>query len=392
VSAQGAITAPSRLADEPSVARLTMSCWRNDRLYFAQVREDPLLEMEALRPTAADTTVVVGSGGCTALSLLAGGGRVIAVDNNATQNHLIELKVAAVRLLPPRDAVAFLGGASESSALRMSSYAVLRSSLTPPARAYWDAHPDDVREGVIASGVTEGFIRLLVRVLEACVHPRARIDRLLACTTLVEQRVFYARAWDSWRWRAFFRLLLARRSFARVYDPASLRYARSSSFSEHFLRLAEHALTQLPVANNYFLHQMLTGRYPAAVAGGVPPYLSERGAAALATGVSSLSVVDGTYTEYLRSCSDRSVTGFALSNICEWLSPEEIDELFAEVVRVARPGARLCFRNFVGWTTVPARWRDVIVEDTEYGERLIARDRSLVQHRFVVCRVGEGER
>jgi S-adenosylmethionine-diacylglycerol 3-amino-3-carboxypropyl transferase len=245
-----------------------------------------------------------------------------------------------------------------------------------------------VRGGVIAAGVTERFIRLIVRVLEACVHPRTRIYRLLACTTLAEQRDFYARVWNSRRWRALFRLLLARRSFDRVYDPVSLRHARSSSFPEHFRRLAEHALTQLPVANNYFLHQMLTGRYPASVSGGVPPYLSARGADALVTGLSSLSIVDGTFTEYLRSCPDRSVTGFALSNICEWLSPEEIDELFAEITRVARPGARLCFRNFVGWTTVPPRWREVIVEDAEYGERLIARDRSLVQYRFVVCRVG----
>lgn len=388
MSAQGAITAPSRLAYEPGVARLVMSCWRNDRLYFAQVREDPLLEMEALRPAAGDTTVVVGSGGCTALSLLAGGGRVVAVDNNATQNHLIELKVAAIVLLPLRDAVAFLGGASESGEIRMSSYAVLRASLTPAARAYWDAHPRDVRMGVITAGVTERFIRLLVRVLEVCVHPRARIDRLLACTTLVEQRVFYARVWDSWRWRAFFKLLLGRRSFDRVYDPAALRHARSSSFAEHFRRLAEHALTQLPVADNYFLHQMLTGTYPAAVAGGVPPYLSARGADALVAGLPSLSIVDGTFTEYLRSCPDHSVTGFALSNICEWLSPGEIDELFAEVARVARPGARLCFRNFVGWTNVPARWRHIVVEDVEYGGRLITRDRSLVQHRLVVCRVG----
>lgn len=388
MNAQGVASAPPRPADEPCVARLSMSCWRGGRLYFAQVREDPLLEIEALRPKAHDTTVVVGSGGCTALSLLAGGGRVIAVDNNATQNHLIELKVAAVTLLPLRDALSFLGGAIESGEIRMSAYAVLRAALTPVARAYWDAHPGDLRCGVITAGVTERFIGLLVRVLETCVHSRARIDRLLACTTLVEQRVFYHRVWDSWRWRAFFRLLLSRGSFDRVYDPAFMRHARRSSFSRHFRGLAEHALTQLPVANNYFLHQMLTGTYPAAVGGGVPPYLSERGADALVAGVSSLSIVDGTFTEYLRACPDRSVTGFALSNICEWLSPGEIDELFAEVARVARPGARLCFRNFVGWTDVPARWRDVIVEDTEYGDRLIVRDRSLVQYRFVVCRVG----
>src|SRR5688500_6625616 len=70
-----------------------------DRLFFAQVREDPLLEVEALAPTSNSTTVLVSSGGCTALSLVAcGAGRVISVDSNSTQNHLVELKAQAVRL------------------------------------------------------------------------------------------------------------------------------------------------------------------------------------------------------------------------------------------------------------------------------------------------------
>lgn len=369
-------------------ARLTLSRWRSDRLFFAQVREDPLLEIEALRPGADDVTVVVGSGGCTALSLLASGGRVVAVDNNATQNHLIELKLAAVTGLPLERAVAFLGGTPEPRELRMSSYAKLRGFLTPMARVYWDAHPADVAGGVIAAGVTERFIHSLVRVLRASVHSRARIDRLLGCTTLEVQRVFYAHEWDTWRWRAFFRALLARRVLESVYDPASFRDVPHARFSEHFRRLAEHTLTNIPIASNYFLHQMLKGEYPVAVAGGVPPYLGERGARSLAAARQELSIVDGTFTEYLHRCPDASVSGFALSNICEWLSGDEIDALFAEVVRTAIPGARLCFRNFVGWTSVPARWRGAVVEDAEYGRRLIARDRSLVQRRIAVCRVG----
>ncbi|HVF14183.1 MAG TPA: DUF3419 family protein, partial [Acidimicrobiales bacterium] len=72
----------------------------DDRLYFAQVREDPVLEIEALEPAADETLVVVGSGGCTALSLLAAGaGRVVAVDLNRIQNLLTDLKAATVATL-----------------------------------------------------------------------------------------------------------------------------------------------------------------------------------------------------------------------------------------------------------------------------------------------------
>src|SRR5438067_648777 len=82
---------------------------RIDRLFFAQVREDPIVELEALDPGPNDRVVVISSGGCTALSLLAAGaGRVDAVDLNATQNHIVELKVAVLRRLDHDAALGFL--------------------------------------------------------------------------------------------------------------------------------------------------------------------------------------------------------------------------------------------------------------------------------------------
>jgi S-adenosylmethionine-diacylglycerol 3-amino-3-carboxypropyl transferase len=133
---------------------------------------------------------------------------------------------------------------------------------------------------------------------------------------------------------------------------------------------------------------MLTGRYPVSEMNGAPPYLTARGLARTAGGAHGLSLVDGSLTAYLRSCEPRSIDGFALSNICEWLDASGIDALFAEIARTARPGARVIFRNFVGWTDVPERWRAAIAERPGYGDRLIRRDRSLVQHRAVVCDVG----
>jgi S-adenosylmethionine-diacylglycerol 3-amino-3-carboxypropyl transferase len=108
-----------------------------DKLFFAQVREDPVLEIEALAPAAGKTYVVVGSGGCTALSLLAAGaGRVVAVDLNRVQNHVTELKAAALGAL---DAVGFLGGAPMAD--RLGAYRAQAGGLSADARAYWDAHP-----------------------------------------------------------------------------------------------------------------------------------------------------------------------------------------------------------------------------------------------------------
>jgi len=359
----------------------------NDRLFFAQVREDPTVELAALAPGPADRVVVIASGGCTALSLLAAGAaEVHAVDVNRTQNHLVELKVAALSTLPLREAIAFLGGVPSDASTRARTYSRVGARLSAAARAYWDEHPAAIRRGVLNAGVSERFIALVAWLVVHVAQSPGRVRRLLDCATVGEQRALFDAEWNNWRWRMLFRLLLNRWSMSRVYDPSFFVHVGRRSFSELFRRMAEHAIADLPVADNYFLHHMLTGRFPASGPDGLPPYLTEHGARAVAHGAQRLTLVDGSVLEYLRRRPDRSVECLALSNVCEWLAPEDIAALFGEVERVATPGARVVFRNFVGWTDVPATCTH-LVEDRALGERLVQRDRSVIQPRVVVCRV-----
>jgi S-adenosylmethionine-diacylglycerol 3-amino-3-carboxypropyl transferase len=237
---------------------------------------------------------------------------------------------------------------------------------------------------VIRCGVSERFIRTVLTAVRAAIYPRARVDALLACRTLEEQRAYFRERWNTRRWRWLFSLLLNRFVFRRTYDPAFYTYA-TASFPEHFRRMAEWALTEIPVQSNYFLHQMLTECYPSAEV--APPYLTPAGHAALRDVHRRLQLVDGTLEEVLRQTSDRSVNAFALSNICEWLAPDAVGRLFAEVARTAAPGARVIFRNFVGATEVPAALRHRILEDVECGAALTLRDRSAFASRVHVARV-----
>jgi S-adenosylmethionine-diacylglycerol 3-amino-3-carboxypropyl transferase len=379
------------------IERVTLPGAREDKLYFAQVREDPLLEIEALGPSGplsgklqakGGPIVVVSSGGCTALSLLAAGAeRVVAVDLNPVQNHLVELKAEALTAVDPAEVVAFLGGAPMEQERRLALYEDVRPRLSSASRTWWDGHRRAIGRGVLTAGVTERFIGLVMKVLRLGIHPPSRIRRLLAARSLEEQQALYRREWDTRRWHLLFQLLLNRAVFRKAYHPAFFEHVENPSFANHFRGLAEHSLTQVPIATNYFVHQMLTGFYPTGVPGGLPPYLDPDGVAAATRRAPGLTLVDAGYTDYLRTCADRSVAGFALSNICEWFTAEQVDDLFAEVVRTAAPGARLVFRNFVGWTEVPERWQDVLVEDRRLSEELIKRDRSAVQRRIAVCRV-----
>ena len=268
---------------------------------------------------------------------------------------------------------------------RRACYDGVKGRLGAGAREWWDAHPRSIERGVINVGVTERFIAGVITAVRWGIHPPRRIGRLLACQTLEQQHQFYEREWNTPRWRLLFTLLLNRAVFRKTYHPAFFEHVENASFAGHFRTLAEHALTEVPISTNYFIHHMFTGSYPVGVPGGLPPYLDPESAAVVTPALDRLTLVDGGYTTYLRTCPEASVHGFALSNILEWFTPQQTDELFAAVVRTAAPGARLVFRNFVGWTEVPDRWRDKVVEDRARGDALIARDRSAVQRRIAVC-------
>jgi len=146
----------------------------------------------------------------------------------------------------------------------------------------------------------------------------------------------------------------------------------------------ERTLRELPVRDNYFLHFLINGCYSAEIPGGLPVYLEPEAGPAWTEAAGRLILADGTFTDYLRTLPDESLDGFSLSNICEWLDAGQVEDLFAEILRTARPDAVLCFRNFVGWTDVPARLAAAF--PLEPGEDAwIRRDRSLMQRRFARC-------
>src|SRR3546814_4183023 len=74
-------------------------------LVYAQIWEDPAVDMEALAITPDCHVVTIASGGCNVLSYLtADPARITAVDLNTAHIALNRLKLAAARALPDHEA------------------------------------------------------------------------------------------------------------------------------------------------------------------------------------------------------------------------------------------------------------------------------------------------
>jgi S-adenosylmethionine-diacylglycerol 3-amino-3-carboxypropyl transferase len=348
-------------------------------LLFGMSWEDPASDRQALAIRPGEKVATISSGGCNTLTLLLEDpGKIYAIDINASQSYLLELKCAAVRHLEYKELRAFLG--LDPSRDRLQVFDRLRGELTGAALAYWTGKVEGVRQGVIYSGRYEKFIRLFSRFL-AAVQGRRRIERFFRCETIEQQKAYFDSVWNTVQWRLLFKLAFNKRMLAKRGLTAD--YFKfddgASSFADSFFRRTRHAMREIPIPSNYFLAQYLLGRYWSEDE--VPAYLQRENLPIVRERLDRIEIVTSDARSWLEKQPDSSLDAFSLSNICELMSPEETRRLFVEVARSGRKGARICFRNLVVPRGVPESLRTEIVLQDELSQDLIAEDRSFVYSR-----------
>jgi len=356
-----------------------------ERLLFGQCWEDPRLDRAALRVRPGDVVLSVTSGGCNTLSLAAlDPQRVIAVDLNATQNYLLELKIAGIRCLDYTGYLRLLG--VRESGLRWNLYRGVRHELSPLARAYWDSQRHAIESGVLRAGRYERYLATFRRLLQV-IHGPHKIRQLFDCESIEQQRRFYDERWDTYAWRLFFRIFFSRTVLGMGgLDPDFFTYVSGlRSFGEHFRRLARHALVDLPIRDNYFIAQICLGRYLNEHA--MPPYLRVEHFETLRNTVGRIEIITGELGDVLRRMPSNSVDRFNFSNVFEWVPQQVFEEILRETHRVARPAARLCYRNLLVRRRHPASLDHMFTPREELAAGLLWQDRSFVYSHFEVAEV-----
>lgn len=356
-----------------------------ERLLFSQYWEDPRMDEEVLRLGPGKVLLSVISGGCNTLSLaLLGPSRVIAVDLNEAQIALLELKIAGARACDHGAWLELLG--VRPSKRRSTLYDACRPLMTARARGWWDAHGEMIDRGIVRSGRYERYLEAFRRLL-VCIEGRRRIARLFEPKTPEGRRRFYDREWDTLAWRLFFRAFFSRAVLGRGgLDPAFFSYVEGiRDFGENFRRRAEHVLVDLPAEENYFLSQICLGRYLDERA--MPPYLLEENFGALRASLDRITIVRAELADFLRTQPEESIDAFHLSNVFEWLAPDLFRRTLLEIHRVARPGARLCYRNLLVRRRHPADLDPFFEADDGLAARLLFEDRSFVYSGFEVATV-----
>ena len=346
---------------------------------YAQCWEDADILLEALDVGEGDVCLSIASAGDNSLSLLSRGpARVIAVDMNPAQLACLALRVAAYRVLEHGELLQLVG--SRECNDREALYRRCRGALEADARYFWDAHPQLIRNGIGAAGKFERYFAVFRSRVLPWIHPRHRVDRLLAGGTLEARRRFYAESWANRRWGLLCRLFFSRFVMGRMgRDPAFFRYVEGS-VAERILARTRHALTELDPADNPYLQWIFTGRHTTAL----PHALRKENFDAIRENLDQLEWHPMSIEQLLDAEPGLRVDCYNLSDIFEYMSDESFIRLLSTLVEGARDGARLAYWNMLVPRSRPPELADILVPNAELAERLHLQDKAFFYSRFVV--------
>ncbi len=345
---------------------------------FSQVPEDPRIELcvaESLGECQENLlrVLVVASGGCTALSLLASPmvGQIEAVDSNPAQLHLVELRRQALVHLPLFDQMALIGGdRTTTDRERLDLYKELRPYLPEATLSFWDNRLEQIAWGVNHVGQFETLAAQLAAQLSALgldpLHDPAQ--------TIADPG-----------WQDSFESIFTPEESVKIFGESVVKGWQESSFAKHFAQKLAGALNKMTPTENYFMTQLFANSY-AEGSKGVPVYLQGFAQGTIqALGTHRLKLHCGQFLEKIVELGKSG--GFdliSMSNFGDGMPTAELGEALATITGYLNPGGALIGRRLNGNDDLRGLMAQHLRVDSELSARLLEMERSYLSEEVVI--------
>lgn len=348
-------------------------------LNYSLGNEDWNVEQQGLRVNPGDHAVCVTASGDRPLHLLMTDcAKVTSLDMNHIQNHLLELKLAAIHHLDYEKYLAFMG--CTSSRKRLSILREIQSHLSPTAADFWLKRSKSIRKGILYQGRTERLTKITAKFFK--LFRRKNIKRLFAFDNIEEQREFVNKHWDTPSWRLFFEVF-ANPKFSKIIldDPGLNAYVEYTDKPGKYIYERMHRYLNAHLAKHSALLQLLLlGKVmPEAYF----PYLTEDGYKKIRSRQGDIDILTTNITEYLRESAANSIDCFSLSDIASYMPQEAFEMLLESVRHAAKPGARFCIREFMSRRSIPTHLSEHFKRQPELEYKMEVEESNFV-YRFMV--------
>lgn len=359
-------------------------------LVYAQIWEDPVVDMEGLAIEPDSRVMCIASGSCNALSYLtANPAQVTAVDLNRAHVALGQLKLTAIKHLPNYERFQRFFAHADHKENKAVYKEMIAPHLDADSRKYWEKR--DIKGRKRISYFTKGLYRRgLLGNFIGLAHVFARLykidlSRLLKAETLAEQRAVFETELAPVFDKRFVRWLTDQPAslFGLGIPPAQFdELAGDERMANVLRRRLEKLACDFEIKDNYFAWQAFGRGYDRSEDAPLPPYLQRANWDAMRERIDRLDVVRANMVQWIGEREEASMDRFVLLDAQDWMNDTQLDELWSRITRASRPGARVLFRTAAEPSLLPGRLDDAILSKWRYLEAqsadLTARDRSSI--------------
>lgn len=364
-------------------------------LVYPQIWEDPEVDMEALAITPDSHLVTIASGGCNVLSyLIADPARITAVDLVRAHVALNRLKLAAARQLPTWQSFYRFFGEADTDANVAAYWRFLEPHLDAETRAYWEGRNlwgrrrismfsrNLYRCGLLGHSIGLGHLVARLHGVD--------LRQMLKARSLAEQRAFFETSLAPLFDKPLVRWATGRQMSLYGLGIPPAQYAALGAGAPHMATVLRDRVERLSCGfsldDNYFAWQAFGRSYPDQGTGPLPPYLKQAHFESIRARADRVEVLNRSFTEYLKSRPDRSLDRYVLLDAQDWMTDQQLNELWREITRTARRGARAIFRTAAEPSLLPGRVDDEVLAqwryEAEQSRDLARRDRSAIYGGF----------
>ena len=323
-------------------------------LVYAQIWEDPVVDMTALQLGPNDNVVCIASGGCNMLSYLtASPASIIAVDLSPAHVMLNKLKLATVQHTADHAALyGMLGHANRLENIQTFDTDIA-PHLEPEVRAYWNALTlKGPRKKMLARGLyRHGPLGRFIGAVHI-VAKLARVDfkPLLEAKTLQEQTAFFDTQIAPLYETRLVKFLAKRRAslFGLGIPPAQYDKLAADAGGDIIAVLRERTcklFCDFPIQENYFAWQAAFRGYQPAQSAAVPPYLEAQHFETVRANAPRVRVLNRSLTDVLANQPTGSKHAYVLLDAQDWMNDDQLNALWDQITRTAAKGARVIFRT-----------------------------------------------
>lgn len=343
-------------------------------LVYAQIWEDPEVDMEALAITPESHVVTIASGGCNVLSYLTADPRAItAVDLNTAHIALNKLKLVAARHLPSYEAFHRFFATANSRANVMAYRTYIRPHLDETTLAYWEGR-DLIGRRRIGGFSKNVYKRGLLGNFIGVAHLLARLNGvnpkvLLEAKSIEEQREIFDREFAPFFDKAVVKWITDQPAslFGLGIPPAQYDALAGEEKMAVVLRARlEKLACDFDIKDNYFAWQAFGRGYGKGETAPLPPYLQREHHAEIVERAERIEVRHVNFTEYLRTQGDATLDRYILLDAQDWMTDAQLTDLWTEITRTAKPGSRVLFRTAGIPTILPGRVPDAVLGKWDY--------------------------